>query len=156
MTNTRERGDKAVPKIGFIGLGIMGKPMSRNLLKAGYSLVVYDVVPGPVAELTAAGAARGETARDTAANADVIITMLPDGPDVEAAVLGPGGVLEGARRGSVIVDMSSINPTVSQKVGAACALKSVEFLDAPVSGGEPKAIDGTLAIMAGGKQEVFD
>src|ERR1044071_1903462 len=143
-------------KIGFIGLGIMGKPMSRNLLKAGYSVVVYDVVPGPVAELTEAGAARGESARDTAAKSDVIITMLPDGPDVEAAVLGPGGVIEGARKGSIVVDMSSINPTVSQKVGAACEAKGVEFLDAPVSGGEPKAIDGTLAIMVGGKKEIFD
>ena len=143
-------------KIGFIGLGIMGKPMSRNLLKAGYQVVVYDVVPGPVAELVDAGAVRGESARDVAAQSDVIITMLPDGPDVEAAVLSPGGVLDGARGGSVIVDMSSINPTVSQKVGAACAAKGVEFLDAPVSGGEPKAIDGTLAIMVGGKPEVFD
>jgi len=145
-----------VSKIGFVGLGIMGKPMSRNLLKAGHSLVVYDVVPGPLAELTEAGATRGESARDTAAKSDVIITMLPDGPDVEAAVLGAGGVLEGARAGSIVVDMSSINPTVSQKVGAACAAKGVEFLDAPVSGGEPKAIDGTLAIMVGGKQEIFD
>ena len=143
-------------KIGFVGLGIMGKPMSRNLLKAGYSLVVYDVVAGPLAELTEAGAARGESCRDTAAKSDIIITMLPDGPDVEAAVLGPGGVLEGARPGSIVVDMSSINPTVSQKVGAACASRDVEFLDAPVSGSEPKAIDGTLAIMVGGKAEVFE
>jgi 2-hydroxy-3-oxopropionate reductase len=142
--------------IGFIGLGIMGKPMSRNLLKAGYRLVVYDVVPGPIAELAEAGAARGESARDTASRSDIIITMLPDGPDVEAAVLNPGGILDGAKAGAVIVDMSSINPTVSQKVAAACAAKGVEFLDAPVSGGEPKAIDGTLAIMVGGKQEVFD
>ena len=142
--------------IGFIGLGIMGKPMSRNLLKAGYSLVVYDVVPGPLAELVEAGAARGESARDAASKSDVIITMLPDGPDVEAAVLNPGGILDGAKSGAIIVDMSSINPTVSQKVAAACAAKGVEFLDAPVSGGEPKAIDATLAIMVGGKQEVFD
>jgi 2-hydroxy-3-oxopropionate reductase len=134
----------------------MGKPMSRNLLKAGYRLVVYDVVPGPIAELAEAGAARGESARDTASRSDIIITMLPDGPDVEAAVLNPGGILDGAKAGAVIVDMSSINPTVSQKVAAACAAKGVEFLDAPVSGGEPKAIDGTLAIMVGGKQEVFD
>ena len=134
----------------------MGKPMSRNLLKAGHSLVVYDVAAAPVAELVAAGAARGENCRDTAARSDVIITMLPDGPDVETAVLGPGGVLEGARKGSVVVDMSSISPMVSQKVGAACAAKGVEFLDAPVSGGEPKAIDGTLAIMAGGNPEVFE
>jgi 2-hydroxy-3-oxopropionate reductase len=136
-------------------LGIMGKPMSRNLLKAGYSLVVYDIFPGPVAELAAAGASAAASSADAAAKADVVITMLPDGPEVETAVLGSGGVLEGARPGSVIVDMSSISPLVSQKVAAACAAKGVEFLDAPVSGGEPKAIDGTLAIMAGGKPEVF-
>ncbi len=142
--------------IGFVGLGIMGKAMSWNLLKAGYSLVVYDISPNPVAELSQAGAAKGASCADAAAQADTIITMLPDGPEVETAVLGTGGVLEGARRGSVVVDMSSISPMVSQKVAAACEAKGVDFLDAPVSGGEPKAIDGTLAIMAGGKQGVFD
>jgi 2-hydroxy-3-oxopropionate reductase len=134
----------------------MGKPMARNLLKAGYSLVVYDIFPASVAELTEAGAARGESSSDTAARSDVIVTMLPDGPDVEAAALGPGGILEGARRGSVVVDMSSISPIVAQKVAAACAARGVEFLDAPVSGGEPKAVDATLAIMVGGKPEVFE
>ena len=143
-------------QIGFIGLGIMGKPMARNLLKAGYSLVVYDVASAPVAELTAAGAEAGESSSDTARRVEMVITMLPDGPDVEKAVLGPGGVLEGARPGSMVVDMSSISPTVSQKVAAACSEKGVEFLDAPVSGGEPKAVDGTLAIMVGGKSEVFE
>jgi len=143
-------------QIGFIGLGIMGKPMSKNLLKAGHTLVVFDVVAGPLAELTEAGAARGESCADTAARSDVIITMLPDGPEVETAVLGPGGVLEGARAGSTVVDMSSISPIVAQKVAAACAAKGVEFLDAPVSGGEPKATDATLAIMVGGKAEVFE
>lgn len=143
-------------KIGFIGLGIMGKPMSKNLMKAGHTLVVFDVVPGPLAEVVAAGATRGASCAETAAKSDVIITMLPDGPEVEAAVLGPGGVLEGARAGSTVVDMSSISPMVSQKVGAACVAKGVEFLDAPVSGGEPKAIDGTLAIMVGGKLQVFE
>ena len=143
-------------QIGFIGLGIMGQPMSRNLLKACHKLVVYDVTPTPVAELAAAGAERGESCRDTAARGDIIVTMLPDGPEVEAAILGTGGVLEGARPGSIVVDMSSISPMVSQKVAAACAAKAVEFLDAPVSGGEPKAIDGTLAIMVGGKSEVFE
>jgi 2-hydroxy-3-oxopropionate reductase len=143
-------------KIGFVGLGIMGKPMSKNLLKAGHTLVVFDVVPGPLAELEAAGAARGASAADTAARSDVIITMLPDGPEVEAAVLGKGGVLEGALAGATVVDMSSISPLVAQKVGAACAAKGVDFLDAPVSGGEPKAIDGTLAIMVGGKADVFE
>ncbi|MCU1238871.1 MAG: tartronate semialdehyde reductase [Candidatus Solibacter sp.] len=141
--------------IGFIGLGIMGKPMSRNLLKAGYSLVVYDIFPGPVAELVDAGAAHGASCAAVASQAEIVITMLPDGPEVETAILGAGGVLEGARPGTVVVDMSSISPTVSQKVGAACEAKGVDFIDAPVSGGEPKAIDGTLAIMAGGKPEVF-
>jgi len=134
----------------------MGKPMSKNLLKAGHTLVVFDVVAGPLAELTEAGAARGESCADTAARSDVIITMLPDGPEVETAVLGPGGVLEGARAGSTVVDMSSISPIVAQKVAAACAAKGVEFLDAPVSGGEPKATDATLTIMVGGKAEVFE
>jgi 2-hydroxy-3-oxopropionate reductase len=143
-------------QIGFIGLGIMGRPMSRNLMKAGYALVVYDVVGPAVDEIVSAGAERGESASDTASRSDIIITMLPDGPEVEQAVLGAGGALEGARPGAIIVDMSSISPLVSQKVGAACAAKGVEFIDAPVSGGEPKAIDGTLAIMAGGKQEIFD
>jgi 2-hydroxy-3-oxopropionate reductase len=143
-------------QIGFIGLGIMGKPMAKNLLKAGHALVVFDVVPGPVAELVEAGAVRGDSCADTAARTDVIITMLPDGPEVEAAVLGPGGVLQGALPESTVVDMSSISPMVSQRIGAACAAKGVDFLDAPVSGGEPKAIDATLAIMVGGKPAVFE
>lgn len=143
-------------KIGFVGLGIMGKPMARNLLKAGHELVVYDVVESAVDEIVAAGAAKGESATDVAARSEIIITMLPDGPEVEAAVTGPGGVLGGALAGSIVVDMSSISPIVAQRVAAACSAKDVEFVDAPVSGGEPKAVDGTLAIMAGGKQEVFD
>jgi 2-hydroxy-3-oxopropionate reductase len=143
-------------KVGFIGLGIMGKPMTRNLIKAGHRLIVFDVASESIAELEASGAIRGKSAKDVAAQSEVTITMVPDGPEVEVAVLGPDGALEGARAGSIIVDMSSISPTVSQKVGAACAIKGVEFLDAPVSGGEPKAIDGTLAIMVGGKQDVFD
>jgi 2-hydroxy-3-oxopropionate reductase len=134
----------------------MGKPMSRNLMKAGHELVVYDIVAGAVDEIVADGAARGESAADVAARSEVTITMLPDGPDVEAAITGPGGVLSGAAAGSIVVDMSSISPLAAQRVAAACAAKGVEFLDAPVSGGEPKAIDGTLALMAGGKQEVFD
>ena len=143
-------------KIAFIGLGIMGKPMSRNLLKAGHSVVVYDVAPAPIAELVTAGAKAATSSRDAASQGDVIITMLPDGPEVEAAVLGPGGVLEGASKGSVVVDMSSISPVVAQKVGSACAAKGVDFLDAPVSGGEPKAIEGTLAIMVGGDAKIFE
>jgi len=134
----------------------MGRPMSRNLLKAGKKLVVYDLFPAGVTELAAAGATACSSAREVAEQSDIIITMLPDGPDVEQSVLGPNGVLEGARPGSTVVDMSSINPIVAQKVAAACAVKGVEFLDAPVSGGEPKAIDGTLAIMVGGDEKVFE
>lgn len=145
-----------MPDIGFVGLGIMGKPMCRNLLKAGYSVVVHDISPGPVAEVTQAGAAQAASGALVASEADVIITMLPDGPEVETAILEESGILEGARPGSVIVDMSSISPMVSQKVAARCEAKGVDFLDAPVSGGEPKAIEGTLAIMVGGKQQVFD
>jgi len=143
-------------RVGFIGLGIMGKPMARNLLKAGHELAVYDVAPQAVADVVASGAARGESARDVAARSEVAITMVPDGPEVEAAILGPSGALEGAAPGSVIVDMSSISPLVAQTVGAACDAKGVGFLDAPVSGGEPKAIEGTLAIMVGGRQATFD
>jgi 2-hydroxy-3-oxopropionate reductase len=143
-------------KVGFVGLGIMGKPMSRNLIKAGHSLVVYDVVSAAVEEVVQSGAQAGKSAADVAGRSEVTVTMVPDGPEVEAAVLGAGGVLEGAAPGSAIVDMSSISPIVAQKVGAACAAKGVEFLDAPVSGGEPKAIDGSLAIMAGGGQATFD
>lgn len=142
-------------RIAFIGLGIMGKPMSRNLLKAGHEVTVYDVVAAAVEEITGAGAKAAASSAECAAAGDVIVTMLPDGPQVEEAVLGAGGVLEGAKAGAIVVDMSSINPQVSQKVAAACEAKGVEFLDAPVSGGEPKAIDGTLAIMVGGKAEVF-
>ena len=142
--------------IGFIGLGIMGRPMAKNLLKAGHKLVVYDIVQSSVDDVVASGATRGESSSDVASRSAIVITMLPDGPDVEVAMLGPAGVLEGARQGCTVVDMSSISPTVAQKVGAACAAKGVGFLDAPVSGGEPKAIDGTLAIMVGGEAGLFE
>ena len=142
--------------IGFIGLGIMGKPMAKNLLKAGHTLVVYDVVEAPVKELVVAGATAGSSPKDVASRNDLIITMLPNSPHVKKAVLGEGGVIEGATPGSVLVDMSSIAPLASREVAAELAKKGVEMLDAPVSGGEPKAIDGTLAIMVGGKEAVFE
>jgi 2-hydroxy-3-oxopropionate reductase len=143
-------------KIGFIGLGIMGRPMSKNLIKAGYSLVVNDVNKQAVAELAALGAETAESAADVARMSDLVITMLPNSPHVKTVVLGKGGVIEGAKPGQIIVDMSSIAPLASKEVGAALAAKGVELLDAPVSGGEPKAIDGTLSIMVGGKKELFD
>jgi 2-hydroxy-3-oxopropionate reductase len=142
--------------IGFIGLGIMGRPMARNLLKAGYSLVVHSRSRGPVDEIAGAGAKVGTSPRDVAAQSDVLITMLPNSPDVEQVVLGRDGVIEGARPGMVLLDMSTISPLVSQKIGAALAAKSVKMLDAPVSGGEKGAIDGVLSIMVGGDKAVFD
>ena len=142
--------------IGFIGLGIMGKPMVRNLIKSGHQAIVYDIIPERIADAVEFGASRGESPKDVAARSQVTFTMVPDGPEVEAAVLGKSGALEGAQPGSIIVDMSSISPIVARKVGAACAEKGIEFLDAPVSGGEPKAIDGTLAIMVGGRKETYE
>jgi 2-hydroxy-3-oxopropionate reductase len=142
--------------IGFIGLGIMGRPMARNLLKAGYPLVVHSRSRGPVDEMAKAGAKVGTSPRDVASQSDVLITMLPNSPDVEQVVLGRDGVIEGARSGLVLLDMSTISPLVSQKIGAALAEKSVTMLDAPVSGGEKGAIDGALSIMVGGDKAVFD
>ena len=143
-------------QIGFVGLGIMGKPMARNLMQAGYALTVYDIVGEPVEELAIEGATPAASCAEVAATTDKIITMLPDSADSERAILGPNGVLEGAKPGSVVIDMSSISPIVSQKIAAECARQGVAMLDAPVSGGEPGAINGTLAIMVGGPQEVFD
>ena len=143
-------------KIGFIGLGIMGKPMAKNLLKAGYELKVHDLVTAAVEELVLAGAIKAQSSADAARGSELIITMLPNSPHVKAAVLGENGVLEGLTPGSILVDMSSINPIASREICLEVEKKGCFMLDAPVSGGEPKAIDGTLAIMAGGKQDVFD
>ena len=143
-------------KLGFVGLGIMGKPMAKNLLKAGYEVVAYDIVGEALEEVVSDGAEAGESPKDVAQKTNIIITMLPDGPDVEKVVLGSNGVLEGAQSGSVIIDMSSISPLVSKNVYEECQKKGVELLDAPVSGGEPGAISGTLAIMVGGNKKIFD
>ncbi len=142
-------------KIGFIGLGIMGKPMAKNLIKAGYKLAVYDVVGKAVSEVAQCGATAANSIAEAVEGADVVITMLPNSPHVKTVVLGEGGVLEHAKEGTIIVDMSSISPIASQEVAAACGKKGVEFLDAPVSGGEPKAVEGTLAIMVGGDEQAF-
>jgi len=144
------------PEVGFIGLGIMGKPMSKNLLKAGYRLVVYDVVAKPVEELVGLGAKSVDSSREVAANSDVVITMLPDGPDVEKAILGPEGVLKGLKKDSIVVDMSSISPITAKRVAIEVEKSGGKMLDAPVSGGESGAVQGTLAIMVGGRQDVFD
>ncbi|SDP92741.1 tartronate semialdehyde reductase [Litchfieldia salsa] len=143
-------------KIGFIGLGIMGKPMSKNLLKAGYDLVVLDRNALVTEEYEGLGAIIVQTPKEVAEVADVIITMLPNSPQVEEVVLGENGLIEGAGSGKVLIDMSSIAPLVSREVALKLAQKGMEMLDAPVSGGEPKAIDGTLAVMVGGSKEIFD
>lgn len=137
-------------------MGIMGKPMAQNLIKAGYDLTVYDVVPEKLAALVGAGARAGASSKDVAAKSEIVITMLPNSPDVKEAVLGAGGVLEGAKRGTILIDMSSIAPLASREIAAKAKEKGVIMLDAPVSGGEPKAIEGTLAIMVGGPQETFE
>jgi len=130
--------------------------MARNLLKAGYPLVVHSRSRGPVDEIAKAGAKVGTSPRDVASQCEVLITMLPNSPDVEQVVLGRDGVIEGARSGMVLLDMSTISPLVSQKIGAALADKRVQMLDAPVSGGEKGAMDGALSIMVGGDKAVFD
>ena len=141
--------------VGFIGLGIMGRPMVRNLLKAGYTLVVYDKVAG-VDDLVALGAKAGASNKDVASQCEVIITMLPNSPNVREAVLGKDGVLDGAKAGTILVDMSSIAPGAAQEICAAVKEKGIVMLDAPVSGGEPKAIEGTLAVMVGGDANAFE
>jgi 2-hydroxy-3-oxopropionate reductase len=143
-------------KIGFIGLGIMGKPMAQNLIKAGHELTVYDIIPERMEDLFKAGAHRGSSGKDVAARSEVVITMLPNSPHVREAVLGPNGVLEGARPGTTLVDMSSIAPLASREIAAKAQAQGVAMLDAPVSGGEPKAIAGTLAIMVGGPEDTFE
>ncbi|MEM6162110.1 2-hydroxy-3-oxopropionate reductase [Erwinia sp. P6884] len=143
-------------KIGFIGLGIMGKPMSKNLLKAGYSLVVRDSHQENEAELIGLGATSAPSAKAVAEQSDVIITMLPNSPHVKEALLGEESVIQGAKSGTIVIDMSSIAPLASREIHEALAKKGIALLDAPVSGGEPKAIEGTLSVMVGGDKELFD
>lgn len=143
-------------RIGFIGLGIMGKPMAGNLLAAGYPLTVYSRSSGPVDELVAAGAMAAGSPREVAESSDVVITMLPDSPDVEAVVLGADGVAQGMRDGALYIDMSTIAPAVSRRIAAVLSERGVEAVDGPVSGGEPAARDGALSIMAGGSEEAVE
>jgi 2-hydroxy-3-oxopropionate reductase len=130
--------------------------MARNLLKAGYALLVHSRSRGPVEEIAKAGATTAASPKDVAAQCDVLITMLPNSPDVEQVALGPNGILEGAPPGLIVADMSTISPIVSQKIGKAFEAKGVAMLDAPVSGGEKGAIDGALSIMVGGDKAVFE
>lgn len=143
-------------RIGFIGLGIMGKPMVKNLLKAGHEVIVYDIVKDNVEIAVKAGAKAGQSAKSVASECPLVITMLPNSPQVKTVVLGKDGVLEGAKSGMILIDMSSIAPLASKEVGEACEKQGVRMLDAPVSGGEPKAVDGSLSIMVGGDKTLFD
>jgi len=144
------------PAIGFIGLGIMGKPMARNLLRAGYPVTVLNRSRGPVDELVAEGAAAGVVPKDVAARSDIVITMLPDSPDVESVVAGLDGVLSGLRPGALWIDMSTIAPATARSLAQRARAQGFEALDAPVSGGEKGAIDGTLSIMVGGPEAAFE
>ena len=143
-------------RVGFIGLGIMGRPMAKNILTRGFPLAVHNRSSAAVEELANLGARACRSSREVAEYAEVILTCLPDSPDVEQVILGPNGVLEGARPGSIIADMSTISPEVSKRLAEEAAKKGVQMLDAPVSGGDKGAIAGTLSIMVGGEQEAFD
>ena len=143
-------------KVGFIGLGIMGRPMAKNLVKAGHEVVVFDFNKDAVEDLVSCGAVSAANGKEVASQVEVVITMVPNSPHVRSAVLGKDGVAEGAKPGLVLIDMSSIDPTESKAIGEEAAKYGIEMLDAPVSGGEPKAIDGTLSVMVGGKKDLFD
>lgn len=142
--------------IGFVGLGIMGKPMAINLVKAGHTVYGYDFNKKSIEELVSVGGFAAQSGKDAAEKSEVVITMLPNSPHVESALFGENGIAEGLSEGMTVIDMSSISPVASQSFAKRLAEKKVTFLDAPVSGGEPKAIDATIAIMVGGDQEAFD
>ena len=143
-------------KIGFIGLGIMGRPMAKNLVKAGYDLTVYDLNEEAVADLVSCGARAADSSREASLEAEVVITMVPNSPQVREVVLGKDGMAEGASEGTVLIDMSSIDPTESRSIGMELKKYGIEMMDAPVAGGEPKAIEGTLSVLVGGRRELFD
>lgn len=143
-------------KLGFIGVGIMGKPMAKNLIDAGYKVIAYDIEQKAWNEIVEYGAERGTSPRNVAENSDIILTMLPNSPEVKEVVMGANGIIEGVRKGQILVDMSSIAPLVAREIAEELKKKGVEMLDAPVSGGQEKAEAGTLAFMVGGKKEVFD
>ena len=143
-------------KIGFIGLGIMGKPMSKNLLKAGHEVVCFDMNKAAVDDVVASGGKAGASVADVASQCSFIISMLPNSPQVSAVALGEGGIASSAKSGTLLVDMSSIAPLAAREIHDGLKAKGIRMIDAPVSGGEPKAIDGTLSVMVGGAQKDFD
>jgi len=141
--------------VGFIGLGIMGKPMAKNLIEAGHELVVYNRTPKKAEELAGAGAVVAASPREVAEQSDVVVTMLPDSPQVEEVLVGEEGVFKGVKEGALIVDMSTISPVITEELAARAKEKGASMLDAPVSGGDVGAIEGTLSIMVGGSDEDF-
>ncbi|MEO6197507.1 MAG: NAD(P)-binding domain-containing protein, partial [Dehalococcoidia bacterium] len=143
-------------RIGFIGLGIMGRPMARNLLKAGFALTVWNRSRPGIDALVAEGAVEASNPREVAVRSDIVITIVSDSPDVEQVALGRGGIIEGAHPGLVHIDMSTISPDVTRHIAEQLSAAGVEMLDTPVSGGEPGAINATLSIMAGGKKDTFE
>lgn len=145
-------------QIGFIGIGVMGRPMVLNLLKAGHDVIIYARHPekAEVQEVLEAGAGQAPSPRAVAIVSEIVITMVPNSPQVEEVVTGRNGILEGARKGLIIIDMSTIAPSVSRALAAQAASQAVHFLDAPVSGGSQGAINGTLSIMVGGEKDIFD
>lgn len=143
-------------ELGFIGLGIMGKPMVKNLLKAGHKVLCFDLNAASVKSCTAAGATAAASVAEVARRSAFIITMLPNSPQVSAVALGPGGIAENAKPGTLLVDMSSIAPLAAREIHDHLRAKGIRMLDSPVSGGEPKAVDGTLSVMIGGAQADFD
>lgn len=143
-------------RIGFIGLGIMGRPMAVNLLKAGFPVVAFSRTRAKVDEIVQAGAERGSSPADVAERSQTVVTMLPDTNDVQTVILGPQGIIEGARAGTTVIDMSTISPTATREMARVLLDRKVDLLDAPVSGGEIGAISGTLSIMVGGYKDVFE
>lgn len=143
-------------KIGFIGLGVMGEAMSKNLLKAGYNVIAFDIVPEKINRLVEVGAEASFSSKETASRAEAVITMLPSSREVRDVLFSKDGVLEGAASGLIVIDMSSISPVESREIAEKLAEKNIHMLDAPVSGGEPKAAEGTLSIMVGGSEENYN
>jgi 2-hydroxy-3-oxopropionate reductase len=155
ISGSRRRLDVA-EKVGFIGLGIMGKPMAKNLMQAGYELVLYNRTREKAEDLANDGAEVAASPKEVAENSDMIVTMLPDSPDVHDVVTGEDGVLEGIKKGALLVDMSTISPVVTEELAEKLRERGVGMLDAPVSGGDVGAIEGTLSIMVGGSEEDFE
>ena len=143
-------------KIGFIGLGIMGSPMAKNLINSGFEVYAYDIIEKNLNNIVSSGAKKALSPKEVSKNSDIVIVMVQNSPQSEKVVLGEEGALEGASKGNLIIDMSSISPLMSQKISKECSKSGVNFLDAPVSGGEPGAIEGTLAIMTGGSSSDFE